>query len=290
VGEAQGYESTMDELGFVLGPALVGVVATVFGPAAPLYVVCALTVIVVPWFALHPSERFAAPLRRTPAATAGASVEDTPAEDAGRISWALISVLTLGMLAVGTIFGSLANATTVFADETGHAGSGGLIYAAMGLTSGAAALSVSRWSPRLTPAVRWLGCAVVLMPALILLWAPTVPWQMAAVLLLVGAPIGPVLVTIFKVAGDHTPVRRLGFIMTLLSAGITLGTALGNYSGGLIANTGGHSAVIWVSVGAGLVLVACALVVAAGRFTTSPARPHTSAPRVLEPAGARPSS
>ncbi len=86
----------------------------------------------------------------------------------------------------------------------------------------------------------------MLVAALALMWLPSVPWQMVVVLLFVGAPIGPILVTIFKVAGDHTPARRLGFIMTLLSAGITLGTSIGNWVGGEVANAGGHSAAIWV--------------------------------------------
>lgn len=278
VAEAHGYEGTMDELGFVLGPAAVGIIASLFGSAAPLYAICALTVLVVPWFALHPSARFATPLRDR------RSAGREPAARSARVSWGLIVVLLVGMLGVGTIFGSLANATTVFADESGHPGSGGLIYAALGLTSGACALSVSRWSRRLTAGARWLMCSVVLIPALALLWAPNVPWQMAAVLLLVGAPIGPILVTIFNVAGDHTPAGRLGFIMTLLSAGITLGTSIGNWVGGDVASTGGHSAVIWVAFGAGLALLACATLFTVAKFV--PARPtalHATEQDVLAP-------
>jgi len=252
VAEAQGYESTMDELGFVLGPALVGIVAALFGAAVPLYVLIALTVVVVPWFALHHSARFASPESGTGPAPGGSrSVErDT-------VQWGPVGILLAGMVSIGTIFGSLATITTVFADETGHPGSGGLVYAALGLASGAAALSVSRWSERITVPARWIGCAVLLVPALALLWLPGAPWQMAVVLLFVGAPIGPVLVTIFRVAGDHTPARRLGFVMTLLSAGITSGTSVGNWVGGALAGTGGHSAATWVAFGAGLSLLAC---------------------------------
>ncbi|MGW0044128.1 MFS transporter [Rhodococcus sp. NPDC003348] len=280
VAEAQGYEGTIDELGFVLGPAAVGIIASIFGPAAPLYVIVALTAIVVPWFALHPSADFAAPVTRS-GPTADRELGDQPVP----VPWSLVSVLLAGMVGVGTIFGSLATTTAVFADETGHPGSGGLIYAALGLTSGAAALSVSRWSHRLTASTRWLACAVVLVPALALLWLPGVPWQMAVVLLLIGAPIGPILVTLFKVAGDRTPARRLGFVMTLLSAGITLGTAVGNWFGGEVADSGGHSAAISVAVGAGLAVLACAVVFATGRFM-SEKRPVPSAPQgILEPLG-----
>ncbi|HET8994150.1 MAG TPA: MFS transporter [Rhodococcus sp. (in: high G+C Gram-positive bacteria)] len=279
VGEAQGYEGTMDELGFVLGPAAVGIVAALFGAAAPLYVLIALTVIVVPWFALHPSAQFAAPAD-------GVDPLGEGEFSSAKVSWAPVSVLFLGMLGIGTIFGSLATTTAVFADETGHPGSGGLIYAALGLTSGAAALSVSRWSGRLSASVRWTACALVLIPALALMWLPSVPWQMAVVLLFVGAPIGPILVTIFKVAGDHTPARRLGFIMTLLSAGITLGTSIGNWVAGEVANAGGHSASTWVAFGAGMALLACGVLFTVVRFApANAATPRPPAQDVLEPLG-----
>ena len=269
VDEAQGYESTMDELGFVLGPAAVGIIAALFGAAAPLYVLIALTVVVVPWFAVHPSARFAAPVHRSEPGDGRAPGTGTPA-----VSWGPVAILLGGMLGIGTIFGSLATITTVFADETGHPGSGGLIYAALGLASGAAALSVSRWSGRLTVPMRWIGCAVLLVPALALLWLPNAPWQMAVVLLLVGAPIGPVLVTIFRVAGEYTPARRLGLVMTLLSAGITLGTSIGNWAGGELADTGGHSAATWVAVGAGLSVLASGVVFTAVRSRSATRTPE----------------
>ncbi|WP_169833900.1 MFS transporter [Rhodococcus phenolicus] len=281
VAVAQGFEGTMDELGFVLGPAAVGIVAALFGAAVPLYVLIALTVIVVPWFALHPSAQFAAP-----ADGADSLREREFSSEPARVSWAPVSVLLLGMLGIGTIFGSLATTTAVFADETGHPGSGGLIYAALGLTSGAAALSVSRWSERLTASARWSACAVMLVAALALMWLPSVPWQMVVVLLFVGAPIGPILVTIFKVAGDHTPARRLGFIMTLLSAGITLGTSIGNWVGGEVANAGGHSAAIWVAFGAGVSLLVCGVLFTVVRFEpVSRASARPAAQDVLEPLG-----
>lgn len=126
----------------------------------------------------------------------------------------------------------------------------------------------------------------MLVAALALMWLPSVPWQMVVVLLFVGAPIGPILVTIFKVAGDHTPARRLGFIMTLLSAGITLGTSIGNWVGGEVANAGGHSAAIWVAFGAGVSLLVCGVLFTVVRFEpVSRASARPAAQDVLEPLG-----
>ncbi|MFT3875239.1 MAG: MFS transporter [Propioniciclava sp.] len=244
---AQGYESTIDELGFVLGPAAVGLIAVLVGPAAPLWTALVLAVVLVPWFALHRTERFAAVRTRS---ASSASAHPAP------VAWGTVAVLLLGMLSIGTVFGSLATATTAFAQETGHAGAGGVIYAAMGLTSGATALSVSRWPAAWSAARRWLLCAVVLLPVLSLLWLASTPWHLALLLLAVGAPIGPVLVTVFSAAADVTPAHRLGFVMTLLSAGITLGTAIGNWGGGALADAGGHSAAFLVTLAAGVSVLA----------------------------------
>ncbi len=277
---AQGYESTVDELSFVLGPAAVGVIAALWGGTVPLLVALALTAVFIPWFALHPTSAFgvrasvatvpaqaqagtAAPDAADPgpagsdvgaAASMGA---DTPASPASpqSVPWELLGLLLLGMLSIGSVFGSLATVSTALADETGHPGTGGLIYSTLGLTSGLAALSVSRWPARWSIQARWLVCAAALLPALALLWLATEPWHLAVALLLVGAPIGPVLVTVFSAAGTRTPAHRLGLVMTLLSAGITLGTSLGNWLGGELALSGGHGLALWVTFGSGVALL-----------------------------------
>lgn len=263
---AQGYESTVDELSFVLGPAAVGIIAVTAGPAAPLWVALGLTVVTVPWFALHRSA--AAPVARSAATATGAGAE--------RVPWGLVALLLLGMLSIGTVFGSLATTTTAFVTEAGAPDAGGLVYAAMGLTSGLCALSVARWPHSWTPARRWITCALILVPVVSLLWIAQVPWQFALLLLLVGAPIGPVLVTVFNAAGLRTPAARLGLVMTLLSAGITLGTSIGNWFGGMLADRGGHPASLWVTF-----VAACALLLS-GLFYAS--REALVRPRDLLPA------
>ncbi|MGO3151518.1 MAG: MFS transporter [Galactobacter sp.] len=271
---AQSYESTMDEMSFVFGPAIVGLLAAATTPVVPLWTALILALVVVPWFALHPTAAAAVPQER------GTQPVDS---DAGsrphvvvpeRMPLGLISVLLLGMLSIGIVFGSLATVSTAFADETGHSGSGGLVYATMGLTSGLAALSVSRWSPKFSHSRRWMVCSVVLVAVLCLLWLPEQPWQLSILFLLVGAPIGPVLVTVFAIAGNHTPVRRLGLIMTLLAAGITLGTSIGNWISGALADADGHAAALWVTLGAGILLVLVGSAQAALTARQRPAAPQ----------------
>ncbi|MGO1321022.1 MAG: MFS transporter [Galactobacter sp.] len=273
---AQSYESTMDEMSFVFGPAIVGLLAAATTPVVPLWTALVLALLVVPWFALHPTVKAAAPQARVAHRRANAVVHETQphAPAVQRLPYGLISVLLLGMLSIGIVFGSLATVSTAFADETGHSGAGGLVYATMGITSGLAALSVSRWSPRFSHSRRWVVCSVVLVAVLCLLWLPEHPWQLSVLFLLVGAPIGPVLVTVFAIAGHHTPLHRLGLIMTLLAAGITLGTSVGNWLSGALADADGHAAALWITLAAGVLLVAVGLVQAALASRQRPATPQ----------------
>ena len=49
------YESAADEVIFIVGPVLVGVLATLFDPTAPVLLAAALSALAVSAFAVHPS-------------------------------------------------------------------------------------------------------------------------------------------------------------------------------------------------------------------------------------------
>ena len=250
---AMGYESTVDELGYVLGPAAVGIVAAAAGAPIPLVIAGMLALLAVPAFAFDRNAHAGAPVRRVP----GAEVSGR-----AKTAWGFMVIGIAGMLGIGAVFGSLATTVTVFADETGHAGTGGLMYAALGVTSGLGALSVSRWPARWSSSFRWLLCAALAVPATLLLLLPTEPWHMVLGLLLVGATIGPILVTVFSAAGQRTPAARLGLVMTLLSASITLGTSVGNFLGGAVSDASGHTAALVITVIAAVALLGCAAAMA----------------------------
>ena len=114
---------------------------------------------------------------------------------------------------------------------------------------------MSRWPARWTAEIRWLACAVVAVPAAAVLLLVTEPWQLVLGMLLIGAPVGPVMVTVFSAAGRRTPPARLGFVMTLLSASVTLGTSVGNLLGGTASDASGYQAALGVTVGASVALL-----------------------------------
>ncbi len=243
---ALSYERTADEVTFVLGPALVGILASLLAPWLPLALAAAMTITLVPAFAAHPTHRAVRPSRRP----AG----DGPRTKAlGKIPPA-VALPVFAMVCMGTFFGSTQAALSSF--SAGFAGSeiAGLLYAAMGLSSAAAALSVAYWPRRFSLSWRWILSAGLMAALAGLLLVPSSLGSMVAVLLILGLPVGPVMVTVFAVGGAVAPAGRLGTVMTGLASGIVAGTALGSSIGGHLAETGGHHEAFLVPVCAALAL------------------------------------
>ncbi|QXQ09055.1 MFS transporter [Paeniglutamicibacter sp. Y32M11] len=245
LGAALSYESMVDELGFVLGPALVGLFAALVAPWLPLAIAALLTLILVPLFAVHRTERAVVPAVRD-----AVKAKLTSAQAIG------IGIAILGMIGMGTFFGSSAAGTLAFAGAMGDANIGGLLYAAVGFTSAIAALSVAFWPSGWPQASRWLAAAIFMVPASLVLQLPGEVLPMIGALLLVGIWVGPILVTIFTLGGEIAPPTRLSTVMTLLSSGIVVGTAIGNSLAGVLADSHGYAGAFGVSsAAAGLILI-----------------------------------
>ncbi|MDQ0095873.1 MFS transporter [Paeniglutamicibacter psychrophenolicus] len=243
---ALSYESMVDELGFVLGPAAVGLFAALVAPWLPLAIAAVLTIVLVPLFAVHRTEKAVLPAARN-----AVKVKLTSNQVTG------ISFAVAGMIGMGTFFGASAAGTLAFAGALGNANIGGLLYAAVGFTSAIAALSVAFWPSGWPQASRWLAAAIFMVPAALALQLPGDLVPMIAALLIVGIPVGPVLVTIFTLGGEIAPRERLSTVMTLLSSGIVVGTAIGNSLAGLLADSHGYAGAYAVAAGAaGLILAA----------------------------------
>ncbi|TLM85106.1 MFS transporter [Pseudarthrobacter sp. NamE5] len=258
---ALSYESTADEVTFVLGPALVGILASLVAPWLPLAVAVALTITLVPAFAVHRTHR--AVQTHRPREHGGdettrgnhlhRSGPGAPATSTNAISTKrarglppAVALPVLAMVCMGTFFGSTQAALSSF--SAGFAGSeaAGLLYAAMGLSSAVAALSVAYWPRRFSLSWRWMLCAALMAALALLLLLPSSMPAMVAALLVLGLPVGPVMVTVFAVGGTLAPAGRLGTVMTALASGIVAGTALGSSLGGHFAEASGYTAAFLV--------------------------------------------
>ena len=258
---ALSYESTADEITFVLGPALVGILASLVAPWLPLALAAALTVTLVPAFAVHRTHAAVAPNKAVSLNKADAAVARprTAGSPAPRMPAAVV-LLVLAMVCMGTFFGSTQTALSSFSASIATSELAGLLYAVMGLSSAAAALSVAYWPPGLTASARWVISAALMAVLAFLLLIPVTAGGMVAVLLILGLPVGPVMVTVFATGGLVAPPGRLGTVMTALASGIVAGTAVGSSVAGQLAQVHGYSAAFLVPAGAatGLLLLGAA--------------------------------
>jgi hypothetical protein len=247
---ALSYEGTADELTFVLGPALVGILASLIAPWLPLALAAALTITLVPAFAVHPTHQA---VIRTPARTAAGAARRKArrkAMPAGQraAGTAAVAMPVRDMVCMGTFFGSTQTSLSSFSASFAGSELAGLLYAVMGLSSAATALSVAYWPQRFTPTARWLACAALMAGLALLLLLPATALPMILVLLVLGLPVGPLMVTVFAIGGLVAPAGRLGTVMTALASGIVAGTALGSSIAGQLAQDGGYTAAFLVPV------------------------------------------
>ena len=275
---ALSYESTADEVGFVLGPALVGVLATTASPAAAMLLAAGLLAVGGTAFALHPTAR------AVRAATA-------PREAAARESRGVPGMLALarreavplaGMLCMGVLFGGTQTAATAFTTDVGQAGLGGVLYAVLGVGSAATALAVVALPARWGLGSRWTWFAAGLtasFAALVLLVTTGSLGLVVAGIAVAGLFVGPVMVTVFTVASERAPVERTAAAMTLVASANVVGVALGAALAGQAAGLGVAPAFVVPAVAAaGLLAVGVLL---RSRPTGESRRPPVDAAHVV---------
>lgn len=256
---AMSYESTADELTFVMGPALVGLLASALSPWLPLALAALITITLVSAFAVHRTHYAVVPSRKI----AAAHHLSAPARSTTAADWWPVSIPVLGMVCMGTFFGGTQTALFAFAgDGSGTASVGGLLYAVMGLSSAVAALSVAYWPATFRHPVRWLASAGAMAALTLLLFLPETTTPMLIALFALGVSVGPTMVTIFNIGGKLAPENRLGTVMTMLASGIVAGTAIGSAIGGSLAENTGYQLAFFVPTAAATGLLVLGLVTA----------------------------
>lgn len=262
VDAAFSYEGAADEASFVLGPAMIGVLAIIAEPAGALLAAAVLLAVFGSWFAVHWTSELVAK-RST---TGGTGTEPL---------WSVaFAVLVIAQLCIGAIFGSVQTGTAVLARADGHAGSAGLIHAVLGIGSVTAGLAITALPERILYATRMLVAAV----GLLLLSAPLLLVDSIGALVLViallGFAVAPYMISNFALAGILVPLHRVGAAMTLLAGATGIGYAVGASIAGRLADDGGHTPAFAVTIGAAGVAV---LLAGVANKALREARPYTPA-------------
>lgn len=269
IDAAFSYEGAADEASFVLGPAIVGLIAALLDPVAALVVAAVMLGAFGTWFALHPTGRLVGPAPRT-------------GEVAARLLTPALLLLAATQLSIGIVFGSVQTGTSVLATQSGVPGMTGLLHALLGVGSVLAGLAVVAVPATFTHERRLrLFTTSLVVLALPLLLVDTL-LGLTFALLGLGLAIAPSMITTFALAERITPVRRIGAAMTVLAATTGAGYAVGAALAGRLADAAGHRPAFAVTVGA--TLLACTLALAGARTLRRAAREAQGAQAPQPPA------
>ena len=225
-------ESVADEVVFVTGPALVTFLSTAWAPQAGL--VMAVVVGTVGALALAVQRRTEPP----------AHPRD-PAYVRSPMPWATLVPLTVGAVALGSLFGALEVATVAFADDAGRKALAGLMLGAFALGSllAGVAAGVIAWRSgplrRAQVGMGLLAVGTVFLPFLSGLVVLTVA------LFLTGLTLAPTLIALFSLIESTVPRSRLNEAMGFVQTGISAGIAPGAWLAGVVADEHGGSAAFW---------------------------------------------
>ncbi|WP_336640492.1 MFS transporter [Microbacterium sp. USHLN272] len=248
VSGTMAYESAADETVFVFGPFIVGILASLIAPWAPLVGAAVLTIVFVGAFALHPSGRHVAAVRGADGAAPSAVSE---------LFRPQLVIVVIGILGVGMFFGTMLTSLTSFMADRGASEQAGLLYGVMGVGSAVLALGVA-WLPvRFSLRARWLVFSGILFAGSLLLGVVDSPAMMMLALGIMGVGIGPTLVTQYSFGAARSPLGRSATVMTMLGSGIVVGQSIGAaVAGELAENVGTSAALVLPIVAAGVAFAA----------------------------------
>jgi MFS family permease len=231
-------ESTLDELIFVMGPALVTALALGVAPGAGLFGALLFTIVGSLALALQ---------RRTEPAPA--DVRDR--SEGSTIGTPGLRVLVGTFVAAGAIFGTLDVAMVAFAGEVGSPAAAGPLLALVAGGSLLAGLAYGTRGWRWPLDKRFVASVIVLCAGTVpLALAPSVA-LMAPAATLAGVAIAPTLIAGFTLVQKLVPSEALteGLNWTITALGA--GAAVGACTAGLIADSAGGRIAFLVAVVAG---------------------------------------
>jgi MFS family permease len=276
-------ESVADEFIFVVGPALVTLLATAVYPAAG---VGAAMVLCVMGTLLFAAQRRTQPRPRGPVRAGGSSPVPRPRRAR---TWAAVpGLVTLVPVYwfLGAMFATIDLSTVGFAAEHGHLPLAGLVLGAYALGSAVGGLwyGTRHWR---TPLERrfaiTLACTVA---GVATFWLQPGLASLVAVIIVAGMSISPTLIAGYGLIERQAPPERLTEGMTWLSSAISVGVATGSpLAGHLIDAYGARwGYLLAAACGLGAVLTAVAGLGRLRRPGARPIRPsQPSRPRPSQP-------
>lgn len=244
---AYSLETVLDELTFIVGPPLsIGLSVTLF-PQAGLLLAALLLFVGV--FALVMQRRTEPPL-----VAAGSAIS----RSGSVIRMTSVQLLTLLMVAMGVIVGTVDIVSVAFAEQLGRPAAASLVLSAY--AAGSCVSGLLYGSLRLkTPLHRllWLGGLATAATTLPLILVTNLT-ALAMALLMAGLFFAPTMIVAMSLVERQVSENQLTEGMTWLLAGLNVGVALGAVIAGQVVDNAGARAGSYVALcaGTGVVLMA----------------------------------
>ncbi|MFI8931267.1 MFS transporter [Streptomyces sp. NPDC053474] len=273
---AYSMESVVDELTYVIGPALAVVLSTALFPQAAPLAAGLLLVVGVALFV--PQKGTEPPVKPRTADGGGASALSSPP----------VLVLALVLLCGGAIPGMVDTMGLVFAEDAGDKSLAGLVFAVYAIGSGVSGLLFgARRIGVPLPRLLLIGVTGTALTTLPFLFVDGVG-GMVVVVFLAGVFFAPTMVVVMGIVERTTPEHKLTEAMTWMIAGLQSGVAIGAAVTGVVHDHLGATAGVSVAVVAGalaLLLTLCGLPMLRARLAHAERGTATaSAPDRGEPA------
>lgn len=249
ISRAMAWETTADEISFVIGPVLASTVFGVWGATTAVLVLAAVALIVQPAFVLL-------------LPVSGAQAQPQPQPQPQKIRSPLTARAGLGLLAlalptagVGVVFGSVQTGVAALLQLWDQAALTGAVYAGLGIGSAASGLAVMT-RPGTHPARRVAVGGGCLAAAGLSLYLGTTSWRLALCCLGVGLCVSPVLASAYTLAERRMQPHLATTTMVALATSTTVGVAAGAAIAGALVDAYGPTAGWLLPVASG-VLIMC---------------------------------
>jgi predicted MFS family arabinose efflux permease len=230
-------ESVADEVCFILGPAMVTLLATQLYPAAGVAAAALLCLAGTLWFASQRSTEPPIHAARKPAqepARRGVAAGHRPL-----LAAPALAVLIPVYVCLGSMFVAIDLSTVDFAADAGHKPLAGFVLGtyALGSATGGLWYGTRHWK---APAWQRLAITLTLTVAgVCTFWAMPNLLMLTLVIYLCGMTIAPTLIAGFSLLEAQAAAGRTTEAMSWLSTGILVGVAFGSTAAGFILDAFG---------------------------------------------------
>lgn len=238
---AYSLESVFDEVTFILGPPISVTLNVAFFPQAGLLMSAVFLIIGVFLLVLQ---------RNTEPAITLISSELTPYKTQSVIRFSLVKILTVIMIFMGVIVGTIDIFSVAFANAQKIPAGASLVLSAYAIGSCFAGLFFGTLKLSI-PLHRLLclGGIATFLTILPLVFVGSI-YSLSLVVLISGIFFAPMIIVTMSLIEKSVPENQLTEGMTWLLAGLNVGTAIGATLTGQLVDYSGVQSSVWIAIGA----------------------------------------